>query len=64
MDLTYRVEKLKSGGFVAFCPTMKPVRVFGKTEDDASKKLISTAKLYLKRHPDFLDTIRTSSLED
>ncbi len=59
MQLTYRIKKLNSGGYVAFCPAMEPVKVFGKTEDEASKKLVSVAKLYLKAHPDFESSVKS-----
>ena len=58
MQITYRIDKLKSGGYMAYCPAMKPVIVQGDTEEEASKKLISAAKLYVKRHPEFLESLR------
>ena len=63
MQLSYLMKKLDSGGYMAYCPAMKPVKVFGKTKDEASKKLIHVAKLYLESHPDFTKSIETSELE-
>lgn len=62
MQITYKIEKLKTGGFMAYCPAMKPVIVQGDTEDEVSKKLISVAKLYVKRHPEFGESMRSSDL--
>jgi len=62
MQITYKIEKLKNGGFMAYCPAMKPVIVQGDTEEEASKKLISVAKLYIKRHPEFSESMRSSDL--
>lgn len=62
MQITYKVEKLKTGGFMAYCPAMKPVIVQGDTEEEVSKKLISVAKLYVKRHPEFQESMRSSDL--
>lgn len=62
-QITFKIEPLKSGGYMAFCPAMKPVIVQGKTEEEATVKLKSAAKLFLERHPEFLDTIRSSTLE-
>lgn len=64
MQLTYRMEHLKSGGYMAYCPAMKPVIVHADTEQQATEKLISAAKLYIKRHPDFSKSLRSSDLGD
>jgi len=52
MQITYKIEKLKTGGFMAYCPAMKPVIVQGDTEKEASKKLLIAAKMYVTRHPE------------
>ncbi len=62
MQITYKIEKLKTGGFMAYCPDMKPVIVQGNTEEEISKKIVSVAKLYIKRHPDFQESMRSSDL--
>lgn len=62
MDYTYEVEKLESGGYVAFCPAMKPVRVFGQTEEEAEKKLEATVPLYIKIHPELKSKLRVATL--
>lgn len=63
MDITYKVEKLKSGGYKAYCPLMEPVIVFGNTVDEASEKLLIAARVYVKRHPEFVESIKSSSIE-
>jgi len=50
--ITYKLERLETGGFMAYCPDMKPVAVQGITEEETTKKLISVAKMYVKRHPE------------
>jgi len=62
-SITFKVEPIKSGGYMAYCPAMKPVIVQGKTEEEATTKLKSAVKLFLQRHPEFLDTLRSSTLE-
>jgi len=61
--ISFKVEPIESGGYMAYCPAMKPVIVQGKTEEDATIKLKLATKLFLNRHPEFLDTLRTSILE-
>ncbi len=46
--------KSVEGGFMAFCPAMKPVRVFAKTEDEAMKKIHEAVTMYIHRHPEIL----------
>ncbi len=58
MQIIYKIESLKMGGYMAYCPEMKPVIVQGKTEEEAKKKLLSAAKLYLTRHPELPDSLR------
>ncbi len=41
-----RVQSLDDDGYVAYCPSMKPVRAYGKTRDQAAKKIQSAMKLY------------------
>lgn len=64
MDYTYEVEKLESGGYVAFCPAMKPVRVFGQTESEAQEKLEATVPLYIKRHPELKAKLRVATYKE
>ncbi len=53
MKITYEIVKLKTGGYMAYSPEIKSAIVEGITEEDAVKKLISFAKLYIKRYPEF-----------
>jgi len=64
MQYTYQMKTLESGGYMAYCPAMKPVSVFGKTEEDAVKKLDIAVALFVKRHPEILGTLRYSVLEN
>jgi len=64
MQYTYQMKTLEGGGYMAYCPAMKPVSVFGKTEEDAVKKLDIAVSLFVKRHPEILGTLRSSVLED
>ena len=64
MQITYKLEKLETGGFMAYCPAMKPVVVEGDTEEEATKKLLIGAKMYVKRHPEIGDSLRISDLGD
>lgn len=63
MQITYKLEKLQTGGFMAYCPAMKPVIVQGETEEAAKEKLLQAAKVYVTRHPEILDTLKVSELE-
>ena len=63
MQYTFQIEKL-STGFMAFCPDMKPVIVFGKTEKEATEKLDVAVKLYVARHPEIKDIMRSAVLND
>lgn len=60
--MIYKIAKLKVGGFMAYCPAMKPVIVQGDTEEEVSEKLVSVAKLYVKRHPEDMELLQ--SLEE
>ena len=62
MQITYKLEKLKTGGFMAYCPAMKPVVVEGDTEEEATKKLLIAAKMYVDRHPEISSSLRISDL--
>lgn len=62
MQITYKIEELKNGGYMAYCPEMKPVIVQGDTEEEVSEKLVSVAKLYIKRHPGFQESMRSFDL--
>ena len=63
MQITYKLEKLQTGGFMAYCPAMKPVIVQGETEESAKEKLLLAAKVYVTRHPEILSTLKVSELE-
>ena len=63
MQLNYNLEKDGSSGYIAYCPVMKPVSVYGKTEQEAAEKLKEAIGLYLSKHPDILKNIRTASVE-
>ena len=62
MEYTYEVEPIKTGGYVAFCPAMKPVRVFGQTEQEAQEKLEAVVPLYIQRHPELKAKLRVATL--
>ena len=62
MQITYKMEKLETGGFMAFCPAMKPVIVQGATEEEATRKLLIAAKLYVQRHPETTSSLKVSEL--
>ena len=47
---------------MAFCPAMKPVSVFAKTEEEAAKKIHVAVKMYVRRHPEIMSTLRSSNL--
>lgn len=55
MQITYKLEKLRTGGFIAYSPDMKPVIVQGKTEEEARDKLLIAAKMYVKRHHEIIE---------
>ena len=61
MQYTFQIKQLKSG-FMAFCPAMKPVSVFAKTEEEAAKKIHVAVKMYVRRHPEIMSTLRSSNL--
>lgn len=62
MQISFRVEHDKeTGDYIAYCPVMKPVSVYGKSEKEVSTKLMDAIHLYVKKHPDVLEDIRTSS---
>ncbi len=63
MQITYKLEKLQTGGFMAYCPAMKPVIVQGETEEQAQEKLLVAAKMYINRHPKIIDTLKVLELE-
>ena len=63
MQITYKLEKLETGGFMAYCPAMKPVIVQGETEEAAKEKLLLTARMYVDRHPEIKNTLKVSELE-
>ena len=47
MIVAYEQTRLDDGGFMASCPTMKPVIVQAKTEKELETKLRSVIKLYM-----------------
>lgn len=62
MQITYKLESLETGGFMAYCPAMKPVIVQGATEEEATKKLLVAAKEYVRRHPEITNALKVSEL--
>jgi predicted RNase H-like HicB family nuclease len=67
MHITYRVEQLEgSKGYIAYCPAMRPVRVFGKTREEATRKIPEAIRLYIEKHPELktqlesIDTVDVS----
>ena len=62
MQYTFQIKQLKKG-YMAFCPDMEPVSVFGKTEEQAVKKLDVAVGMYVRRHPEIIKTTRHSTLE-
>jgi len=53
MQITCRIENIGNGNFMIYCPNMESAITQGITKDKVLKKLISTAKLYVKLHPQF-----------
>ena len=47
MQISYKVEQLKTCGYIAYCPEIRD-RVFGGTEEEAIKKLKEATGLYLE----------------
>ena len=64
MQFSYMVEKLDTGGYMAYCPVMKPVIVYADKKEDLSKKIHIVAKVYLKRHPDIAKKLNFTSGND
>ncbi len=64
IQYTFLVKPLGDRGYMAFCPAMKPVSVFAKTEEEVIKKVDIAVKMYVHRHPDILGTLRSSNLGD
>lgn len=62
MQITYKIDKLETGGFMAYCSAMKPVIVQGETEEAAKQKLLLAAKMYVLRHPEIKDTLKVLEL--
>ena len=63
MKITYKIDQLGNAGYMAYCPSMKPVRVFGKTRDEAKRKFPIAIKLYFKKHPDLVKQLESASIE-
>ena len=64
MQITYRVEHTPdSDEYIGYCPVMKPVSVYGTSEAEVEMKMKEAISLYLKKHPDILDKIRTNTIE-
>ena len=64
MHITYHIKQLVGedgdvDGYIAFCPSMEPVTVFGKTVESATTKIETAMKLYLKQHPELHDELET-----
>ena len=55
MQITYRVEPdVKTGGFIAYCPVMKPVSIYAETQDEIEPKIRDAITVYLKQHPELI----------
>lgn len=61
MKVKYRVDKVPDG-FIAYCPSMKPVSIFAKTEKEIELKLIDAIELYLKMHPEIFVESQTPEM--
>ena len=59
----FKIKQTETG-YIAQCPDMPPVIVFGKTEKEATDKLDVVAKLYVARHPEIKETTRSAVLND
>lgn len=59
----FKIEQVETG-YIAKCPDMPPVIVFGKTEKEATEKLDVVVKLYIARHPEIKDRMRSAVLND
>lgn len=64
MQITYRVEPdEKAGGFIAYCPVMKPVSIYAKTREEVAPKIRDAIELYLQKHPEIEETLQTETIE-
>lgn len=64
MQITYCVESdVKAGGFIAYCPVMKPVNIYAKTREEIKPKIRDAIVLYLKRHPEIKEELQTETIE-
>lgn len=62
MQITYHVEHEEgSDVYIAHCPVMKPVSVYGKTEREVETKMKEAIKLYLDKHPEVLKDLHTTN---
>ncbi len=58
MQISYHVEELpEKTGYVAYCPVMKPVSVYGKTKEAVENKISEAIKLYLEKHPELKEQL-------
>ncbi len=64
MQITYHVEPdVKTDGFIAYCPVMKPVSVYAKTEKEIAPKMRNAIAVYLKQHPEVAEKLQTETIE-
>ena len=65
MEITYHIKQLEGrDDYMGYCPVMKPVSVYGKTEDEVKEKMQDALEMYLKKHPELLKEIpQTSTVE-
>ena len=64
MQITYRVEPdVKTGGFIAYCPVMKPVSIYAKTEKEIAPKMKDAIAVYMKLHPEIIAKLQTETIE-
>ena len=55
MQVEYKLEK-SDGGYIASVPSMPPVTLYGKSEEELIKKLGIAIKMYVTRHPELSNT--------
>ena len=64
MQISYRVEhKPDTKDYIGYCPVMEPVSVYGNSEQEVEMKMKEAISLYLEKHPETLDKIRTNTIE-
>ena len=44
--------------YVGYCPSMRPVRFFGKNEGEVEELVRDGITLYMRQHPDFFNAFK------